>query len=137
MGTDLLVHSVARTKATGAWKTPILVDTAANTSGPPALTELADGRVLLVWQGVNGTPLYSLYGGTPAKWTRPAAVLPNLRVISTPTVSRGRCASQATATLVDDAGNVSLALFDQDQWKGPYVVPGMTNMTYAGAGEVP
>jgi hypothetical protein len=137
LGTDLLLHSVARTKSTGVWKSPILVDTAANASGPPAVTELPDGRVLLVWQGVNGTPLYSTYGGSPATWTRPSAVLPNLRVISTPTVSRGRCASQATATLVDDGGNVNLALFDQDKWKGPYVVPGMTKMTYAGAGEVP
>jgi hypothetical protein len=137
MGTDLLLHSVARTKSTGAWKAPILVDTAANASGAPSVSELEDGRVLLVWQGVNGTPLYSIYGGAPATWSRPAAVLPNLRLRSAPTVSRGRCASQAMATLVDDAGNVSLALFDQDKWKGPYLVPGMTKMTYAGAGEVP
>jgi len=137
LGSDLVLRSATRTKSSATWKSPVVVDTAANGSGPPAVTKLDDGRVMLVWRGVNGAPLYAVYGGSPATWSRPAAILPNLKVISAPSAARGRCASQVTATLVDDAGNVSLALFADNAWKGPYRVPGLAKMTYAGAGEVP
>ena len=139
-GPDLKLHSVTRMKATGAWNAPILVDTAASPNGAPAIYTLSEGRAILVWRGSDNTASYSIYTpGSPGTWSNPNGIVassPRLR--TPPAVSGGNCASDVTVTYVDNTdGNVWITFYKDSAWVGPYQVPGMTNMTYAGAGEVP
>lgn len=141
VGNDLLLHSVARSGS--SWGAPLLIDTAASPDGPPNLVAMSKGRALLSWRAADGTPFYSVYD--PAKsprWTQVTGLFPqkNLLVTTAPTLAPGRCGGEVTATYVDSDGNVGLGFFITGlagDWRGPYPVPGLTKMTFAGAGEVP
>lgn len=139
VGNDYRLHSVSRARASGSWGTPILVDTTAEPRNEPSLTSLGGGRALLVWKAVNAQAYGSVFDvAANPRWSPPLALLPdNPRLVSPPVVARGSCASEATATLVRDDGTVALALFKDGKWSGPFVVPGFTNIVYAGAGEIP
>jgi len=140
VGSDLLLHSTTRTTSNKAWNTAILVDTTASPTGVPQLAAIANGRAMLVWRASNGTPFFSVFDSALVNpWTVPAELLPgrNPSLASSLSVVAGRCGSEATAAYAEKGGNVSLALFQNGAWTGPYPVPGMTNMTFAGAGEVP
>lgn len=140
VGADLLLHSTTRASSNKAWNTAILVDTAASPSGVPQLAALPNGRAMLVWRAANGEPFFSVYDSamvTP--WSAPAELLPgrNPNLANPPSVVPGRCGSEATAAYAEQGGNVSIVLYQNGVWTGPFAVPGMTKMTYAGAGEVP
>jgi hypothetical protein len=123
----------------GAWSAPAVVNPSAQGDGVVALAPMAKGRAMLVWTGLDGRPFSSVYDpATDPRWSGPAPVFPNApKVRKPPTVSSGRCAGEATMTYVDDTGGVNLALFADNKWTGPFVVPGLRRMTWAGAGEVP
>jgi hypothetical protein len=138
-GTDLLLHWSTRETSTQKWAAPALVDTTTPSEGGPRLAAMANGRAMLVWKSVSGAPWYSVFDAakTP-RWSSPAPLLPqeNISVIHAPTVVSGRCGSDATAGFVSSDGTVRVALFRDGAWTS-YPVPGMTKMTFAGAGEVP
>lgn len=134
-GADGVLRWTTRTALTLAWSSPALVDTAATADGPPGLVAMPDGRVVLAWRAMGGAPMFSVFSA--GKWSRPGAILPNLRLASAPMIARGKCAGVADIALVDDAGAVVLALFDGTTWTGPYPIPAPVKMTYAGVGEVP
>ena len=136
-GTDSVLRWTTRAKASGAWAAPALLDTAATSDGSPALAQMSDGRVMLVWRAIGGVPFYSVFAPADAKWMPPAAVSANVRLSSAPGVASSNCASLASTALVDDAGNVQLMLYDGTRWVGPYFVPEMSKITFAGTGEVP
>lgn len=138
-GSDLVLHSSARAASGQTWSAPIIVDTLAIVDDVPSLAPLSGGRAMLVWKSTNGTPYYSIYDAAKnPPWSAPAGLLSqgNPTILKAPTVAPGHCASEATAAYVAADGNVYVALFANGKWTA-YLVPGMTKMTFAGAGEVP
>lgn len=139
-GSDRLIHTATRTKATGAWNAPVLVDNAAQPNGAPSVYALAEGRAILVWRGADNTAAFSVYTpGSPGAWTNPSGIAPAGPALRTPpAIAGGNCASEVTVTYIDNTdGNVWLTFYKDSAWSAPYQVPGMTNMTFANAGEVP
>jgi hypothetical protein len=134
---DLSLHWT--TRSSGTWGPPAVVDTSAIPDGVPSLAPMAGGRAMLVWKTLNGAAMFSQYD--PSKtppWSSPASIFQDgPKLTFPPSVGGGRCASEATVAYLDASGRVNLALYAGGRWMGPYVVPGMTNMTFAGAGEVP
>lgn len=135
-GPDLKLRSATRVKATAKWNTPILVDTAANPNGAPAMTTMADGRAILVWRGADNTPAFSVYAD--GKWSNPNGVgASSPKLLTPPAVVAGRCASDATVTYVDGTGTVWLAFYKNGAFGDAVQVPGVKGVTYAATGEVP
>jgi hypothetical protein len=137
-GKDLLFHSVARDAATGEWSAPVLVDTLASSDGTLSVTAIGDARAMMVWRSTNGSVQFSIWDSKTLAWSTPAAVAPaTMKAIGIPQVTRGRCASDATVTWIDEEGAVYLALWEKGVWRGPYPVPGPKKMSFAGSGEAP
>lgn len=136
-GTDQVLRSTSRSAS--GWSAPAIVDTTARAEDPASIAALANGRAIITWMASDQTPLYSIYDPTKTpRWSPPGTLFEaNPTVRKSPTVGPGRCASEATATLIDAQGNVELGLLVDGKWTGPFPVPGMTNMTFAGSGEVP
>ena len=141
VGTDLLLHSAARDGSTKAWAAPQLVDSAASPSEPPELAPMTNGRAMLVWKGADGRPYFSVFDATkPKPWSIPAELVAgrNPTVRTAPAVVEGRCGSDATVTYVEQGGSVNVLRYEASgSWTGPFVVPAMTGMTFAGVGELP
>jgi hypothetical protein len=139
VGSDLLIHSTTRDRTTKAWGIPVLVDTTASTTDPPELAPMPGGRAMLIWKASNEQAYFSVYDPATMLWAPPKELVQgkNPAVANTPSVVEGHCGSDATSAFVDKAtGNVSVLRYVNGAWLGPYAVPGMTKMTFAGAGEL-
>ena len=141
VGTDLLLHFTVREASTKVWGAASLVDSAASPSDAPELAQMPNGRAMLVFKGTDGHAFFTVFDPTkPKPWSIPAPVVAtkNPEVLATPTVIKGRCGSDATVTYVEKGGAVNVIRYESNgSWTGPVTVPGMTGMTFAGAGELP
>jgi hypothetical protein len=139
IGSDLALHWTSRATGGSAFTAPAVVDPGAVPAGDPSIASMSKGRAMLVWRAVNASPFFSVYDpAANPKWTSPAPYFANNPHIDrSPSVSTGKCASDATSAYVDSDGTVFVALFSDKAWTGPYLVPGLTKMTYAAVGEVP
>lgn len=137
-GADLVLRYLLRNAATKAWSTPAIIDTTASADDRPELAPMTNGRAMLVWTA-NGHPFFSAFDASAKKWTLPSSILvgKNPAVVSTPTVTMGRCGSEATAAYAESDGNVAVVQYANGAWNGPYPVTGLTKMTFVGVGELP
>jgi hypothetical protein len=141
VGADLLLHSTTREQSNKAWNTAILVDSAASPNEPPELAPMPNGRAMLVFKASNNQAYFSVYDPTKTKpWSVPAELVAgkNPVVVNTPSVVEGHCGSDATVAYSEVGAGVSLMRYDAaGAWTGPFAVPGLTGMTFVGAGELP
>ncbi len=136
-GNDLLIHVAARVASNKAWNTPILFDTAAS-STDLALQALPGGKALLVYVDSNDKGFFSVWSdatgfGPPA----PLVAGTNPDLASTPSITRGKCGSDATVAYAQKDGNVKILRYSGGAFTGPFDVGGITKATWVGVGELP
>jgi hypothetical protein len=138
-GSDLALHSVARTASNKAWNTPIIVDNSAQPSGTTNVSPMTNGRAMAIYVGTNGKPYWSAYDPTKVTpWSAPSELVvgKNPLVAGVPAVVEGKCgAADATAVYADQAGGVYVMRFANGVWSGPFAVPGIAKASWVGVGE--
>ena len=142
VGADKLMHAVTRgAQGTSfAWGVPGTVDGSAAPLDQPAVAPMRGGRALLVYRDATSKPFYSVFDGSKSPpWSAPSELIvgANPTVASTPSVIQGQCGEDASVAYAEKNGNVAILRFAAGAWTGPYVVGGMTRMTFASIGELP
>lgn len=138
VGSNYKMHATTRSSADKKWSSPVQVDDIYEPKAWLSMTAMSGGRALLAWQVDGREGFASVYDANARSWSTPSGLLPqNPKLRAAPVLGRGNCASEATATLVLSDGSVALSLFSAGKWVGPFTVPGMTEIAFAGAGEVP
>jgi hypothetical protein len=142
IGQDALIHAATRTTHDNGnvWSNPILVDADAQPMDGTRLAPLADGKALLVYRDATQRAFVSIFdpAGTP-QWSKPAALVAgtNPALASLPSVSQGTCGDDVSIAYAEDGGNVSVVQMVKGKWVGPFVVSGLSKLTYAAIGEMP
>ena len=136
-GQDLLLHFAARDASNKAWSAASLFDTAASSS-ELALQGLPGGKVLFVYRASNGQGYYATWSSS-AGFGAPAELVAgkNPELASVPSITRGQCGSDATIAYVQKDGLVKILRLTGGAMTGPFDVGGITNVTFAGVGELP
>jgi hypothetical protein len=126
-------------RAAGAWSAPALIDVNAYTSYPVALAPLPAGHFVMLYEGSNQAPYYSLYdpAATPP-WTAPRALVTGTSPIlpSPPTVAAGVCGYDAVATYAGTAA-VQVVTLSGGTWSVPSPIAGTTGATFAAVATSP
>ncbi len=122
----------------GAWSAPALVDPNAYTSYPVALAALPSGRFVLVYEGSNQSPYFSLFDPASGAWSAPAGLVgaPLPVVLSPPAVAPGVCGADAVAIYSDGAG-VEVVTLSAGTWTTPSPIGGTAGSTYAAVATSP
>jgi hypothetical protein len=114
------------------------LDIAADT---PTTALMADGRVMLAWKGDDNGVHYSIYDNTSdggTQWSEQATIASGESVQLSPFLVNGKCAGTLSAAWAETDGFVKLAFFGTDgTWSEPFVLPGLTGMTYVAVAEIP
>ena len=128
-------------RASGAWSAPALIDPNAFTNYPVALAAMPGGQLVMVYEGSNLAPYFSLFSPTPtAAWTPPAAlVASNPTLPSPPAVASGVCGYDAVAVYAG-GGPVQVVTLSLGTWSAPSSLTGgvgTTGATYAAVATSP
>jgi len=98
---------------------------------------LADGRAMLVLRDKSQKAWFTLFEPISSKWSDPAELVPESPALaSTPDLALDTCGAEAIAAYAEDKGKVGLLRFAH-AWTGPYVIPGLANMTYVTVAATP
>lgn len=89
-------------------------------------------------QASNGQGYYATWSASGG-FAPPAELVAgkNPELASVPSVARGQCGSDATAAYVQKDGLVKILRLTAGAMSGPFDVGGITNVTFAGVGELP
>jgi len=142
VGSDGAVHAATRTSQDkgSTWSNPGLVSSEAVPMEGPSVAALDGGRALLVYRDANKKPFYTVFDSskTPS-WTAPAELVAgkNPTVAWAPSVAKDTCGADAVVAYAEENGAVSVMRFANDAWTGPYVVGGLSKLTYASIGALP
>jgi hypothetical protein len=128
--TDFMLYWSGRSN--GTWSTPALINSNAYTSYPVALAPLPNGQFVLVYEGSNEEPYFSLFSPTASTpWTAPALLVGSGPTVSAPpAVAPGVCGYDALAVYVD-VGGAEVVGLTGTTWSSPSTIPGTTAATYA------
>jgi hypothetical protein len=117
------------------WSNPILVTDEASPLDGLNGVPLSNGRALFVYRNAQKKGFYVMFDpAKDPKFTRPAPLFgtgTNPVLASTPVVVEDRCGADAVLAYAESDGAVGVLRFTGDTWKGPFVVPGISKMTYA------
>ena len=140
-GSDLALHTVTRESSNKAWNVSVLVNDAAQTNDPPALAALPGGKALVVWRAVDKHGYWSVYDPSMVSpWSAPAELVAGANPVlaATPTLAPSKCGSaDVVIAYAEDGAGVSVLHYTAGVFAGPYLVPGMSKLTYLGVGELP
>lgn len=138
---DKRLYFATRTVAdTGSlWSNPILVSDDARPLDGATGVGLPNGRAMLVYRDADKRARFTVFD--PAKkpqWSAPQELLrgQNPVLASTPQVTSDRCGAEALLSFAEVNGKVAVMRYATDAWKGPFVVSGITDVTYVTAGTV-
>ena len=117
-------------RTNGTWSTPMALMNGL-TSVPVSLAPLADGTVLLAYQGTDMKLYTSTFSGM--SWSTPAAPFtPNVTIGATPALSKGIGTAAAEMVYVDGTGALFHTRLIGSSWTMPVpVAPGMTGFAHA------
>jgi len=127
------------------WSNPIKMSDVAKPLDGVNGVALSGGRALFVYRDDAKKAWYIVFD--PSK--EPAFTAPkelvlgaaggggNPALASTPYVSEDRCGADAVLAYAEEGGAVAVMRFAGDAWKGPFLVGGISKMTYALAAVVP
>jgi hypothetical protein len=122
------------------WSNPILMNvTAAPLDGVNGVG-LGGGRALFVYRDAQKKGWFVVFdpSKTPS-FTAPAELVgkDNPVLASTPQVVEDRCGAEAVLAYAETDGAVAILRFANNEWKGPFVVPSTSHLTYAAVGVLP
>ncbi len=124
------LKSIVHTPASG-WAAPVQVSTTATSTTSVSLAPLANGGVVMVYEGMNGLPYSSIYNPSGSTWTAPISVYPNsLPLQSPPSVAPGVCGVDAIVALTETEG-VEVVTLTGGVFSAPVLINGTTQMVYA------
>jgi hypothetical protein len=137
--TDNVLFYTVRDGSSGTWSTPaMVVDTTVFSPNPVSLAALPSGKAILLYEGGNGQPYFSAYGGTGAlPWSSVQAMFStaNPSLSSPPSVATGVCGNDAVATFVASTGDVYVSNWVSGAWTMPVMIT--NGATFAAIGTHP
>jgi hypothetical protein len=93
---------------------------------------------VLVYEGSNQAPYFSLFDPASSAWSAPAGLVsaPLPVVLSPPAIAPGVCGADAVAVYSDGAG-VEVVTLSAGVWTTPSAIPGTAGSTYAAVATSP
>lgn len=137
-GKDLLLHAATRDALNHSWSAASLVDQAAS-STEISIAPLADGTAMMVFRSSTDDKGYYSIWSQPG-FSAPKELLPgkNPQLAGIPSVTRGRCGSDATLAYAQKSdGTVKILRYMGGTWHGPFDVGGVPKASWVGVGEMP
>lgn len=135
---DVLMYSV---RSGGTWSAPaVLRDTTTFTAYQVALSPLASGGAMLVYQGGDQKGYFSTFSPASATpWTAPLPIVStnNPALASPPVVAPGVCGGEALAVLAPTIGEAQLMSFEGGAWTVFDSLAGSTGTTFAAVATIP
>lgn len=133
VGSDKKLYASTRKGALDAWSRGALVHADARPLESPNGIGLGGGRALVVYRDAEKKGWFTLFdpSKTP-QWSRPAPLVAegNPTLASTPQLADDTCGAEATLAYAEEGGKIAVMRFTTDAWKGPFVVPGITDVTF-------
>ena len=133
---DGTLHAATRTAADRGtvWSPDGVVSTSALPLDGPNGVGLPGGRALLVFRDAAKKGWFTVFD--PSKtpnWREPAKLVPgsNPVLASTPQLVPDTCGADVTLAYAEAGGSVALLRYSENAWHGPFVVRGLSNVTYA------